>query len=152
MSRTHIHFSTGLPESTKTGGTGVISGMRNDAELLIYVDIRKSLADGRTSWWVSENGVILTEGDSETGVLGTKYWKKVVGRNEAECGVLWEDGVQVADLPAALRNRKPPFGKHRALVKGKGKKGAAEAVGAMENGGEGEGLDVPVEGLEITDK
>ncbi|KAG0652174.1 tRNA 2 -phosphotransferase 1 [Hyphodiscus hymeniophilus] len=108
MSRNHIHFSTGLPEDKQ----GVISGMRNDAEILVYVDIEKSLQDGGMLWWVSENGVVLTEGD-EHGILPTKYWKKVVGRKE-DVGKLWEDGVELADLPQRLRNKKPPNGKgHR---------------------------------------
>jgi 2'-phosphotransferase len=104
MSRNHIHFSTGLPEDKG----GVISGMRNDAEILVYVDIRKSLEDG-TLWWISENGVILTEGD-ENGLVPTKYWKKVEGRRQ-DVGVLWEDGKQVAELPQSVRNRKAPSGK-----------------------------------------
>jgi 2'-phosphotransferase len=105
MGRNHIHFSTGLPEDKR----GVISGMRSDAEILIYVDIEKSLKDGAVLWWMSENGVVLTEGD-ENGVLGTKYWKKVVGRKQ-DVGVLWENGKQLADLPQSLRNRKAPNGK-----------------------------------------
>lgn len=104
MSRNHIHFSTGLPEEK----AGVISGMRNDAELLVYVDIRKSLED-ETLWWISENGVILTEGD-ENGLVTTKYWTKVEGRRQ-DVGVLWENGEQVAELPQSVRNRKPPSGK-----------------------------------------
>ena len=105
MGRNHIHFSTGLPEDKQ----GVISGMRGDAEVLIYVDIEKSLRDGGVPWWVSENGVVLTEGD-ENGVLPTKYWKKVVGRKQ-DVGLLWEDGVQLADLSQSLRNKKAPNGK-----------------------------------------
>ncbi|CAG8959148.1 hypothetical protein HYFRA_00013011 [Hymenoscyphus fraxineus] len=124
MGRTHIHFSTGLPDDE----VKVISGMRGDAELLIYIDIKKSLEDGKTLWWISENGVVLTEGD-ENGVLSTKYWKKVVGRREAECGVLWQDGERLQDLPEGLKNRKAPFGKghlpksrgHRERGRGKGR-------------------------------
>lgn len=105
MSRNHIHFSTGLPEEKQ----GVISGMRNDAELLIYVDIKKSLEDGGVLWWISENGVLLTEGD-ENGILGTKYWKRVEGRKQ-DIGILWDNGEQVGELPHNLRNKKPPHGK-----------------------------------------
>lgn len=117
MSRNHIHFGIGLPEDK---ASGVISGMRADAEILIYVDIRKSLEDGGTLWWISENGVVLTEGDGE-GLVRTKYWKKVEGRKEV--GVLWEDGKQVAGLPESLKKRKPPFGKgpkiNKKIEKGK---------------------------------
>ncbi|KAK0121484.1 hypothetical protein ONS95_009778 [Cadophora gregata] len=104
MTRNHIHFSTGLPEDKE----GVISGMRKDAEVLIYVDIKQSLEDG-VEWWLSENGVVLTEGD-QTGVLGTKYWKKVEGRKE-DIGVLWEEGKMLQELPEKFRGRKAPMGK-----------------------------------------
>ena len=39
----------------------VRSGMRSDAQILIYIDIRRSLEAGM-KWWRSENGVLLTEG------------------------------------------------------------------------------------------
>jgi len=104
MTRNHIHFSTGLPDDAN----GVISGMRKDAQILVYVDIRKSLVDG-VKWWLSENGVVLTEGD-ENGVLSTKYFQSVVGRT-ADLGTLWQDGEQKAELPEAYRNRKAPTGK-----------------------------------------
>ncbi|OJD21847.1 hypothetical protein ACJ73_06814, partial [Blastomyces percursus] len=85
MSRNHIHFATGptltsvLPEGREgsvaatppgrgfTGGAGgVISGMRADAQILIYIDLKRALAAG-VPFWRSENGVILSEGvDTET--------------------------------------------------------------------------------------
>ena len=104
MTRNHIHFSTGLPEDE----AGVISGMRKDAELLIYVNIKQSMEDG-VAWWMSENGVVLTEGNGD-GVLPMKYFSRVVGRKE-DVGILWDDGNQVAELPEAQRNRNPPRGK-----------------------------------------
>jgi len=116
MNRNHIHFSTGLPEEN----SGVISGMRNDAEILIYVDVKKSLEDG-VVWWLSENGVVLTEGD-ESGVLGTKHWTKVVGRRNG-VGVMWEGGEIVEELPAHLKNRRPPRGKEAGKEAGKIDKG-----------------------------
>jgi 2'-phosphotransferase len=124
MTRNHIHFSTGLPEDKQ----GVISGMRSDAELLIYVDIRKSLEDG-VLWWISENGVVLTEGD-ENGVLGTKYFQRVEGRRQ-DVGVLWQDGEQMGELPAALRNKKPPIGK--------GQRGKGPTEGKRNDTGKGRG-------------
>lgn len=39
----------------------VRSGMRPDAEVLIYIDIEKALGRGM-KWWRSENGVLLSEG------------------------------------------------------------------------------------------
>jgi 2'-phosphotransferase len=122
MSRNHIHFSTGLPE----GKQGVISGMRNDAELLIYIDIKKSLENGGV-WWISENGVVLTEGD-ENGVLSTKYWEKVEGRKQ-DIGLLWQNGEQVGELPHNLRNKKPPHGKGHKAPPDKEKNAKLDAKG-----------------------
>ncbi|KUJ21040.1 uncharacterized protein LY89DRAFT_577171 [Mollisia scopiformis] len=132
MSRNHIHFSTGLPEDKG----GVISGMRKDAELLIYIDIQKSLQD-KTLWWISDNGVILTEGD-ENGLVLTKYWKKAEGRRQ-DVGVLWEDGEQVAELPQSVRNRKAP--------NGKGPRGRRENEKPKGNGGKGRGK--PMKELDV---
>lgn len=108
MGRNHIHMSTGLPEDKQ----GVISGMRKDAEVLIYVDIQKSLQDGLLLWWISENGVVLTEGD-ENGVLSSKYFKKVVGR-KLDVGTLWENGEKIAELPESAKKARPPTGKGAA--------------------------------------
>jgi 2'-phosphotransferase len=129
MGRNHIHFSTGLPEDKQ----GVISGMRSDTEILIYVDIEKSLRDGGTSWWISENGVVLTEGNGD-GLLPSKYWKKVIGRKQ-DVGILWEDGVQLADLPMSLRNRKAPMGKGPRRERG----GERSSGGNTRSGGKGKG-------------
>lgn len=105
MGRNHVHFSTGLPEDR----AGVISGMRSDAELLIYVDVRKSLEDGAMLWWLSDNGVVLTEGDGN-GLVPTKYWRKAEGRR-LDAGLLWQDGKEIAELPQSLRGRNAPRGK-----------------------------------------
>ena len=96
MGRNHVHFGTGIPEDG-----GVVSGMRGDAEVLIFVDVKRCLEEEpEMKWWVSENGVVLTEGDGE-GVVGTRFWKRVEGRREG--GVLWKDGVKVAELEEGLR-------------------------------------------------
>lgn len=143
MGRNHIHFSTGLPEDKE----GVISGMRSDAEILIYVDVRGSLERGNgLTWWLSDNGVVLSEGDAE-GLIGTQWWRKVVGRRQ-DVGTLWENGVQVSELPQSVRGRKPPSGKgprgKREGEKAKGKSGKAKGAGEMKElnalGGS-EGLD-----------
>lgn len=104
MGRNHVHCSTGLPADGE-----VLSGMRGDAELLVYVDVRRSLEDGSgMRWWVSENGVVLTEGMGEEGLVPVKYFKEVVGRKGDVVGVLWRDGEKVADLPEGLKARPPP--------------------------------------------
>ncbi|PIA25086.1 hypothetical protein AQUCO_12600004v1 [Aquilegia coerulea] len=70
MERLHIHFSSGLPTDGK-----VISGMRRDVNVLIFMDIRKALEDGMKIY-ISENKVILTEGFD--GVVPVKYFEKIV--------------------------------------------------------------------------
>lgn len=111
MGRNHVHCSIGLPEDQ----AGVISGMRRDAEVLVYVDVAASIQDG-VKWWMSDNGVVLTEGDAE-GLVSAKYFKEVVGRLQ-NVGVLWKDGEKVADLPQGLKIR-TPSGKNR----GRGERG-----------------------------
>lgn len=101
MGRNHVHCSTGTPED------GVVSGMRGDAELIVEIDVERSLEDG-VKWWKSDNDVLLTEGDAD-GILSTKYFKKVTGR-KVDIGVLWQDGEWVADIPSSI-NVKVPFGK-----------------------------------------
>lgn len=131
MSRNHVHCSTGLPEDA----AGVVSGMRGDAELLVYVDVGKSLEEGAMSWWVSDNGVVLTEGIGEAGLVPVKYFKEVVGRKE-DVGVLWKDGEQVADLPEGVKGRAPP-GKGGARGRGGGR-GRGPGRGGR-GGGKGRG-------------
>ncbi|XP_044491482.1 tRNA 2'-phosphotransferase 1 [Mangifera indica] len=69
MKRLHVHFSSGLP----TDGE-VISGMRRDVNVLIFLDVRKALEDGM-KLYISDNRVILTEGFD--GVVPVKYFEKV---------------------------------------------------------------------------
>ena len=70
MKRNHIHFAKGLP-----GDTGVISGMRQNAQVRIYIDVEKAINDG-FEFYESSNGVILCPGD-DNGTLPTKYFKAV---------------------------------------------------------------------------
>lgn len=79
MTRNHVHFATGpvvqdvLPNEEAPSAQSfalkeameksqVVSGMRGDAQVLIYVDIKRSMEEGKMEWWRSDNGVILTEG------------------------------------------------------------------------------------------
>ena len=133
MSRVHVHFATGpkleevLPEAeggNMVQGPGggkntnvVISGMRSDAQILIYVDIRKALKAG-VELWKSENGVVLTEGMVAEGgegakMLSSEFWDVVV-EVKAGVGVLWKQGQGVVrELPAELKGRGMPRGKDR---------------------------------------
>ncbi|KAL5571551.1 hypothetical protein UlMin_021148 [Ulmus minor] len=69
MERLHVHFSSGLP----TDGE-VISGMRRNVNVLIFLDVKKALEDGM-KLYVSDNKVILTEGFD--GVVPVKYFEKI---------------------------------------------------------------------------
>lgn len=72
MKRNHIHFAIG------DGIVGdVISGMRSDVEIKIYVDVAKAVKDG-IKFYISKNNVILTPGAGERGVLLRKYFLKVI--------------------------------------------------------------------------
>lgn len=71
MTRNHIHLAKG-----KFGEQGVISGMRKSANRLIYIDITRAIKDG-IEFVLSSNGVVLTPGHKQSGVLGVKYFTRV---------------------------------------------------------------------------
>ncbi|KAL5272816.1 hypothetical protein ACHWQZ_G000850 [Mnemiopsis leidyi] len=78
MNRTHIHFALGLPSNRQ-----VISGMRSDCEVVIYIDMKAALRDGY-EFYRSKNNVILCSGDDK-GYLPPKYFTSVIrlkGRRE----------------------------------------------------------------------
>ncbi|KAL9114324.1 MAG: hypothetical protein Q9227_001746 [Pyrenula ochraceoflavens] len=149
MSRTHIHFATGpsldevlTPPTTtnETSGDGkgigkaaiktavlggtVISGMRHDAQVLIYIDLHRAMSSG-VPFWRSENGVILSEGipspsppspggkeRKEESMVSTEFFDKVVEIHEG-LGVLWEGGAVVKEMPERLAEKGLPRGKGR---------------------------------------
>lgn len=105
----------------------VRSGMRNDAPILIYIDIRRALKEGYT-FWTSENGVVLCDGvktattasldaangkgkESEAEALIPAHLFELVLERGHGLGTLWEDGAEVQELPSRL------------LREGKGKAG-----------------------------
>lgn len=67
------------------GPEKIVSGMRASAAVLIWVDVKRSLAAGALQWWRSANGVVLTEGDSNQVVR--LDWVDRVERRDGE--VLW---------------------------------------------------------------
>ncbi|XWS45921.1 hypothetical protein CRYUN_Cryun14cG0020800 [Craigia yunnanensis] len=81
MKRLLVHFSSGLP----TDGE-VISGMRQDVNILIFLNVRKALEDGM-KLYISDNKVILTEGFD--GAVPVKYFYKIES---------WPDGRPVPFL------------------------------------------------------
>ncbi|KAI1502740.1 RNA 2'-phosphotransferase, Tpt1 [Biscogniauxia marginata] len=105
----------------------VISGMRADAEILVFVDVARSLRDGSgIAWWLSANGVVLTEGDAD-GLVPARYFREVRGRRQG-VGVLWRDGEKVADLPEGIVAR-VPFGKGGTRGSGGGGACGCEVLG-----------------------
>ncbi|KAL7885646.1 hypothetical protein AOLI_G00059410 [Acnodon oligacanthus] len=78
MKRTHIHLAPGLP-----GDTQVISGMRQNCDLAVYIDVPKALSDGIKFYW-SENGVLLTPGDAD-GLLAPQYFSHAQRLKPSPC-------------------------------------------------------------------
>ena len=74
MSRNHIHFAIGYP-----GDQEVKSGMRNDCDLFIEMDLKKILHQGIPVYF-SINSVILTPGIYK--ILSPIYFKAVYQKTE----------------------------------------------------------------------
>lgn len=134
MGRNHVHFATGptlesvLPlhtdgtshtvEGLKSLGLDdgrVISGMRRDAQVLIYINLQKALEAG-CPFWRSENGVILSEGlasskddgnANQLSFVPLEFFDVVVER-KAGLGKIWVDGKSVQELPAELTKKWNP--------------------------------------------
>ncbi|KAJ9602086.1 tRNA 2'-phosphotransferase [Cladophialophora chaetospira] len=109
------------------GKNKVISGMRSDAQILIYIDIHRALAEEKDmKWWKSENGVILTDGVAsiEGGtekLVPTKYFLAAVEIKEG-VGLLYEAGKGAAkELPERLKSRSVPRGKGGGPRGGRGR-------------------------------
>lgn len=135
MTRNHVHCGcleggqegAESIESARRVGT-VIPGLRRDAQVLVFLDVRRALReDPSLKWWRAANGVVLTEGDAD-GKVPTKFFQRVVTSREgarllpppatgsagvaANELVLWEGGKKVADLPAeTLAKARVPHGK-----------------------------------------
>lgn len=110
MQRKHIHFAKGTFKDR-----AVISGLRYNAEVHIYIDLKKALDDG-IKFYESENGVILTPGN-DNGFLDHKYFAKVIKVGTGECNEINVLQQNVRSYPALLpcrglevRNR--PLGSH----------------------------------------
>ena len=134
MSRVHVHFATGpslrsVLDATSTDGEvrdaagvlgtekAVISGMRSDAQILMYVNIRKALQMG-IPFWMSENGVVLSEGipGSEGRYKNTKVPMECVDvavEVKQGLGVLWQAGKVVKELPNHFKKTGWPHRKDR---------------------------------------
>lgn len=95
MERNHIHFATGIPQrlqpnderSTGSNNPVVISGMRRTCEVYVYIDIRKCVTD-QIPIYKSDNGVLLTDGIDNSGMLPLRYVSHVTN---AVGDILWKE-------------------------------------------------------------
>ena len=67
MSRNHIHFAK---------SKNVSSGIRKNAEVYIYIDVKRAMENG-IKFYESDNGVILSPGLGEDGIIIPEYFSKV---------------------------------------------------------------------------
>ncbi|KAH9761774.1 2'-phosphotransferase [Citrus sinensis] len=84
MKRLHVHFSCGLPTDGEprhmfltedgTNFSAAHGSMRRDVNVLIFLNVRKALADGM-KLYISDNKVVLTEGFD--GVVPVEYFEKI---------------------------------------------------------------------------
>ncbi|KXT13020.1 hypothetical protein AC579_3331 [Pseudocercospora musae] len=105
MGRNHVHFASALPARFKSvvdlddqeaqAQAPVISGMRNTSTVLMFLDVKKAMETG-VKLWLSDNGVILSEGN-EDGLIPLELFKRVEDRTGE--GVLLEDGKVVKEAP-----------------------------------------------------
>lgn len=92
MGRKHVHFTTSvsaapaslsLEEAQKPKA---VNKMRDNVELLIWVDVRLSVQRGGHKWWESADGVISTAANP-SGAVGLEWFKRVV--RVADGSVVW---------------------------------------------------------------
>ena len=79
MARNHIHFTT------CTTTNALVSGMRGDCEVVIYISLIRAMAAG-LQFFRSTNDVVLTPGD-DRGVVSMKYFEKVIALQDG--AMLW---------------------------------------------------------------
>ncbi|KAJ3565219.1 hypothetical protein NP233_g7769 [Leucocoprinus birnbaumii] len=82
MGRNHIHLAQGV------GGDNVISGMRKSSQILIFIDVQKAIDTG-IKFELSDNGVVLTEGNEE-GYLKPDYFSRVEDARTRQALDGWE--------------------------------------------------------------
>ena len=114
MSRRHIHFARREPpnlppldantQPTRDADDAeVVSGMRRDASVLVWVDVKGSMEAG-IQWWQSENGVILTSGVNGLFPLRWVVWAERRGIGE----VLYGDkarGLRMREAQSKVQKR-----------------------------------------------
>ncbi|KAJ7889229.1 KptA family-domain-containing protein [Mycena leptocephala] len=68
MKRNHVHMAQGVNTFRSSSNT---SGMRGSSQILIFVDVQRAI-DAGLKFFLSDNGVILTEGDERRSRMGGK--------------------------------------------------------------------------------
>lgn len=76
MNRNHIHLTSNLQNDDVKG---VVTGIRHNARVLIYLDIAKLQSHESIQIYKSLNDVYLTPGDSN-GILSSDFFLKIVNR------------------------------------------------------------------------
>ena len=117
MSRNHIHIAQGLAGDTVISGalftspqlhwqnTNADTGMRNSADIFIYIDLQKAL-DAGYKFQLSANGVILTAGN-EKGFLPPEFFSRAerrVGKSGREPLPGWEGATHPKPSEAATQS------------------------------------------------
>jgi 2'-phosphotransferase len=80
----------------------VISGMRNSSTILVYVDVVKAMGMG-IKFWVSDNGVVLSEGN-EQGFVPVEVFAKVEDRKAN--AIIVRDGVLLENAEVGKGKKK----------------------------------------------
>ena len=120
MTRNHIHIAQGFAGDTVISGTrftrhtrscfvDVGIGMRNSADIFIYIDLQKAL-DAGYKFQLSANGVILTAGD-EMGFLPPEFFARVerrVGKSGREPLPGWEGVAHPKPTRAVAQSESDP--------------------------------------------
>ncbi|KAI9708314.1 MAG: hypothetical protein M1820_004018 [Bogoriella megaspora] len=109
----------GEKESANGGEVGVISGMRASSSILIYVDVERAIREG-IEFFVSENGVLLSAGEKDSGLVPLRVFWKVEERKEG-LGVLVRDGKVVQEAPERWRAKGKGGGRGGRGGRGRGR-------------------------------
>ncbi|EJD07666.1 uncharacterized protein FOMMEDRAFT_116035 [Fomitiporia mediterranea MF3/22] len=105
MKRTHIHLAQHV---SHIKGARATPGLRNNSQVLIYVDLDKALRAG-IRFYLSANRVVLTKGD-ETGYLLPEFFQRVTdGRGAPLPG--WSGTVATSNSSARQKSRSRSSGK-----------------------------------------
>jgi 2'-phosphotransferase len=91
--------------------------MRKNSSILVYVDVEAAMKAG-IKFFVSENGVILTEGNEE-GFLPYEFFKRVESRKK-DGGVLMSDGKLPEGVVVNMEEWEQEVGDAQKGKKGRG--------------------------------